>query len=85
MGSVDMTEPISPRQFHGADGVEDWRVVRDHQDRGDSPEDQAEARIAAALAAGGRLISDANAPAWWTLADAEGNEACVATWAGREE
>jgi 4a-hydroxytetrahydrobiopterin dehydratase len=48
------------------------------------PHDQAEARIAAALAAGGRLISDAHAPMWWTLADAEGNEACVATWLGRE-
>jgi 4a-hydroxytetrahydrobiopterin dehydratase len=48
------------------------------------PHDQAEARIAAALAAGGRLVSDAHAPMWWVLADAEGNEACVATWVGRE-
>ncbi|MET7709036.1 VOC family protein [Micromonospora sp. NPDC005413] len=48
------------------------------------PHDQAEARIAAALAAGGRLVSDAYAPMWWVLADVEGNEACVATWAGRE-
>jgi 4a-hydroxytetrahydrobiopterin dehydratase len=48
------------------------------------PHDQAEARIAAALEAGGRLISDAHAPAWWTLADAEGNEADVATWQGRD-
>jgi len=48
------------------------------------PHDQAEARIAAALAAGGRLISDDHAPKWWVLADAEGNEACVATWVGRE-
>lgn len=48
------------------------------------PHDQAEARIAAALAAGGRLVSDAHAPKWWVLADPEGNEACVATWVGRE-
>ncbi|MEU8330482.1 VOC family protein [Micromonospora sp. NPDC048839] len=48
------------------------------------PHDQAEARIAAALAAGGTLVSDAHAPRWWVLADAEGNEACVATWVGRE-
>ncbi|MBM7494836.1 4a-hydroxytetrahydrobiopterin dehydratase [Micromonospora luteifusca] len=48
------------------------------------PHDQAEARIAAALAAGGHLVSDAHAPMWWVLADAEGNEACVATWLGRE-
>ncbi|WP_132286508.1 VOC family protein [Kribbella sp. VKM Ac-2568] len=48
------------------------------------PHDQAEARISAALAAGGHLVSDAHAPMWWVLADAEGNEACVATWVGRE-
>jgi 4a-hydroxytetrahydrobiopterin dehydratase len=44
------------------------------------PADQAEARVAAALAAGGHLVSDENAPEWWTLADAEGNEADVAGW-----
>ncbi|MEU4530380.1 VOC family protein [Micromonospora ureilytica] len=49
------------------------------------PHDQAEARVAAALAAGGRLVSDAHAPMWWVLADAEGNEACVATWVGRDQ
>lgn len=45
--------------------------------------DEAEARVAKALAAGGRLVSDAAAPAFWVLADAEGNEACVCTWQGR--
>ena len=44
------------------------------------PRDQAETRIAAALAAGGRVVSDAHAPHWWTLADPEGNEADVAPW-----
>ena len=48
------------------------------------PHDQAEARIAAAVAAGGHLVTGAHAPMWWVLADAEGNEACVATWVGRE-
>ncbi|MGC5310442.1 VOC family protein [Micromonospora zamorensis] len=48
------------------------------------PHDQAEARIATALAVGGHLVSDAHAPKWWVLADAEGNEACVATWIARE-
>jgi Glyoxalase-like domain len=47
------------------------------------PHDQAGARVAAALAAGGRLVSDQHAPEWWTLADAEGNEVDVATWQGR--
>jgi 4a-hydroxytetrahydrobiopterin dehydratase len=46
--------------------------------------DEAPTRIAAALAAGGRLVSDAHAPAFWVLADAEGNEACVTTWQGRD-
>ena len=48
------------------------------------PYDQGEARVAAAIAAGGHLVSDEHAPAWWTLADAEGNEADVATWMGRD-
>jgi len=37
-------------------------------------------RIAAALAAGGRLVSDAEAPSFTILADAEGNQVCVCTW-----
>ncbi|MFD5427020.1 VOC family protein [Streptomyces sp. NPDC127084] len=41
------------------------------------PHDQAAARIAAALEAGGRLVNDADAPSNWVLADPEGNEACV--------
>lgn len=41
------------------------------------PYDRAEERIAAALAAGGRLVNDADAPSNWVLADPEGNEACV--------
>ncbi|HQY32847.1 VOC family protein [Actinotalea sp.] len=48
------------------------------------PHDVAVARVEAALAAGGRLVSDRRAPAFWVLADAEGNEACVCTWQGRE-
>jgi len=48
------------------------------------PHEQAEARIGDALAAGGHLVSDAHAPMWWVLADPEGNEACIATWVGRE-
>lgn len=48
------------------------------------PQELAEARVAAALAAGGRLVSDADAPAGWLLADAMGNEADVASIAGRD-
>lgn len=46
--------------------------------------DEAAARLDRALAAGGRLVSDAAAPAWWVLADADGNEACICTWQGRD-
>ncbi|MGA8044943.1 MAG: VOC family protein [Dermatophilaceae bacterium] len=48
------------------------------------PHDVAEARVAAALAAGGTLVSDTAAPRFWVLADADGNEACVCTWQGRD-
>ncbi|MFE9426571.1 VOC family protein [Kitasatospora sp. NPDC006697] len=50
------------------------------------PHDRAEARIEAALAAGGRLVTDAHAPGHWVLADLEGNEVCVgvAGWPGPE-
>ena len=48
------------------------------------PYEQAEARIAAALAAGGRMVRDQFAPSWWTLADAAGNEADIATTQGRD-
>jgi 4a-hydroxytetrahydrobiopterin dehydratase len=48
------------------------------------PYEQAEARVAAALAAGGRMVRDEFAPAWWTLADAAGNEADIATTMARD-
>lgn len=48
------------------------------------PHDEAAKRIENALAAGGTLVSDAEAPAFWVLADREGNEACITTWQGRD-
>jgi 4a-hydroxytetrahydrobiopterin dehydratase len=48
------------------------------------PHDEATHRVQDALEAGGTLVSDARAPAFWVLADAEGNEACVTTWQGRD-
>jgi 4a-hydroxytetrahydrobiopterin dehydratase len=47
------------------------------------PADIAEQRIADTLAAGGTLVTDEYAKAWWVLADAEGNEACICTWQDR--
>ncbi|MEQ6899860.1 VOC family protein [Nocardioides sp. YIM 152588] len=48
------------------------------------PHDVAVTRVAEALAAGGTLLSDDHAPAWWTLSDPEGNVVDVATWQGRD-
>jgi 4a-hydroxytetrahydrobiopterin dehydratase len=39
-----------------------------------------EARLAAALAAGGRIVDDSNAPGSWILADRAGNKVCIAAW-----
>lgn len=61
-----------PRQGGGAIHVAVW-----------VPFEEAEARVAAALAAGGHLVRD-HAPAWWTLADAAGNEADIATVKSRD-
>jgi 4a-hydroxytetrahydrobiopterin dehydratase len=45
--------------------------------------DVAEERVTAVLEAGGRLVSDDRARAFWVLADPEGNEACICTWQDR--
>jgi 4a-hydroxytetrahydrobiopterin dehydratase len=47
--------------------------------------DEAEARVKAALAAGGTLVNDSYARSFWVLADAEGNEVCVCTWLDRDK
>ncbi|MFE9657702.1 4a-hydroxytetrahydrobiopterin dehydratase [Micromonospora sp. NPDC006431] len=41
-------------------------------------------RIEAALAAGGTLVSDENAPRFWVLADPDGNRVCLCTWQERD-
>lgn len=48
----------------------DVSVAREH----------AEARVAAALAAGGRIVDDSEAPRSWILADHAGNRVCIAAW-----
>lgn len=42
--------------------------------------EQAEARLAAAVAAGGRVVDESEAPAWWVLSDRAGNKVCIAAW-----
>ncbi len=48
------------------------------------PPEAVEGRIAAAIEAGGELVDDTAAPAFWVLADPQGNRACLTTWQGRE-
>lgn len=48
------------------------------------PHDIALARVAAAVEAGGTLLTDEHAPSFWVLADAEGSEVCVCTWQAGE-
>ncbi len=38
------------------------------------------ARLQAALAAGGRIVDESNAPSHWTLADRAGNRVCICAW-----
>lgn len=40
----------------------------------------AEQRLEAALAAGGQIVDDSEAPRWWTLSDRAGNRVCIASW-----
>ena len=48
----------------------DVSVAREH----------AEARLKAALAAGGRMVDESHAPKHWTLADRAGNRVCICAW-----
>jgi 4a-hydroxytetrahydrobiopterin dehydratase len=49
------------------------------------PAEVAEARVAAALAAGGRLADDTHAPQWWTLASPENHGVDIAAWPDTED
>jgi 4a-hydroxytetrahydrobiopterin dehydratase len=48
----------------------DVSVAREH----------ARTRLDAALAAGGRVVDESEAPRYWTLADRAGNRVCIAAW-----
>jgi 4a-hydroxytetrahydrobiopterin dehydratase len=49
------------------------------------PADRAEARVAAALEAGGRMADDSHAPYWWTLASPENHGIDIAAWPDFED
>jgi 4a-hydroxytetrahydrobiopterin dehydratase len=42
--------------------------------------DQAQARVDAAVKAGGVIVDASHAPSWWILADRSGNKVCVVAW-----
>ncbi|HET7689209.1 MAG TPA: VOC family protein [Nocardioidaceae bacterium] len=48
------------------------------------PHDVAEQRLQAVLDAGGKLVDDSRAPAFWVLEDPEGNRSCICTWQNRD-
>lgn len=70
-----------PRVWFQKSGSEEPRQ-RFHLDVMVTPE-EAPHRIEAALAAGGRLVSESEAPTFVVLEDSEGNKACICTMQGR--
>ena len=49
------------------------------------PADQAEARVAAAVAAGGRIVDDSHAPGHWTIASPDNHGVDIAAWPDFED
>ena len=78
----DLRDDVLPSLWFQQSGSEEPRQ-RFHLDLWVAPE-VVEERIAAAIAAGGVLVSDAEAPSYWVLADAEGNRVCLCTWQERD-
>jgi len=82
-----MSELYDPRNVGPAVWFQQMDEPRDQRNRIHLdvvvPHDAADERLAAALDAGGHMVSDAHARAFWVLADAEGNEACICTWQDR--
>lgn len=79
---IDPGAELPPLWFQTTDSAAPDRQ-RFHLDITVPPED-ADRRIAAAIAAGGDLIDDAHAPAFVVLADPDGNNACICTELGRD-
>lgn len=67
--TVWMQELDDAKQLRHAMHV-DVSVAREH----------VQARLAAALAAGGRVVDASKAPAHWTLSDKAGNRVCLCAW-----
>jgi len=82
---IDLTDPADklPTLWFQQSGDEEPRQ-RWHHDLWIDPA-EVQSRIDAAIAAGGRLVSDEHAPAYWILADPDGNQICLCTWQSRDD
>lgn len=79
---ADLAEQLPTLWFQDTDAHAEPRQ-RFHLDLWVPPE-LAQQRIDAALAAGGSLVSDSEAPSFWVLADPEGNKVCICTSQDRD-
>ncbi|WP_114559668.1 4a-hydroxytetrahydrobiopterin dehydratase [Desertihabitans aurantiacus] len=79
---IDFADQVPNLWFQGTEPHEPPRQ-RFHYDV-HVPHDLAEARVAAAVEAGGTLVTDEYAPSFWVLADPQGNKACICTWQDRD-
>ncbi len=92
-GDVDAGEPVDRSGqvpgiwFQGPGDEGEPLPEQDHEQRWHLdvwvPHDEAERRLRAVLDAGGTLVSDAEAPSFWVVADADGNRSCICTRSGR--
>lgn len=94
-GELQHGEPVDPSgqvpgvwfQGPGQEGEERLLPEPDHEQRWHFdvwvPHDEGERRLQAVLDAGGTLVSDAEAPSFWVVADADGNRSCICTRLGR--
>jgi 4a-hydroxytetrahydrobiopterin dehydratase len=88
-GNLGETDAIDPHRRNPHFSFQEIRPSRPGRGRThidvSVPADQAEARVAAALAAGGRLADDSHAPHWWTLASPENHGVDIAAWPDFED
>lgn len=93
LGLSDSRDPDSPDDLVDPSGLLPGLWFQDSDEHSEPrqrfhcdiavPPDAAAARIAAALEAGGVLVTERDAPRFTVLADAQGNKVCVCTHVGR--
>ncbi len=94
-GDVQHGDPVDPSGqvpglwFQGPGAADEPQLLppSEHEQRWHFdvwvPHDEGERRLQAVLDAGGTLVSDAEAPSFWVVEDADGNRSCICTRAGR--